>query len=249
MYAITEKCSTKGWIETEMTWARASARDRPYYIRKHATNASQYSRGDPLRSPWPGLSLETGLCALDGGAAGSLGLLLRLCRGLIGVVALLGRALEDVVGGIGSQRLDADQFPSLFAQAVEIATRERRIALIVALERLVALRRSTPAIINICDFICPLLCHTCAAPFWFSEKSRQMLVKPGRRSAPLLLTCEYIVVRACWRRPRRHIRCLRGPEQPFFSMPRTPVDERPFRSVDDEPTPGSTHKDNAGHRG
>jgi len=41
-----------GAIENFSPSSRATARDRPYYTRA-CQGDSPYSRGDPLRSPWP----------------------------------------------------------------------------------------------------------------------------------------------------------------------------------------------------
>ena len=94
----------------------------------------------------------------DGWSTAGRGCLLASCgRSLLREIALLRWALEDVVGRVSGQRLNANQFPTFLAKRVEVAT-SKGAAPLVADERLQTLAGDAPAIINIRNFISPLLC-------------------------------------------------------------------------------------------
>src|SRR5258707_1427009 len=77
---------------------------------------------------------------------------------LLDEIALLGDALEDVVGGIACQRLNTHQFPTIFAQRIHIAARKGASALVIRAKSLQTFAGNAPPVIDIRNFICPS-CH------------------------------------------------------------------------------------------
>src|SRR5579875_587459 len=122
-------------------------------------------------------------------------------EGRIGEIALLRGPLKDVVGRIAGERLNADQFPAIFAQTVEVAARERTAAL-VANQRLYALGRDAATIINIHNLVGPLLCH---AVYSFLQRGRYA----RKLARPLLLSLRV-------ENPHNHIRWSGHP--PVFAQ-------------------------------
>src|SRR5579859_6954467 len=88
-------------------------------------------------------------------------LLLSSSGSLGGEFTFLCGTLENVVGRISCQWLNAHKLPAIFAKAIHVAASKRatplgRTLLIYANQRFNPFNRNTPTIINICNLVRPL---------------------------------------------------------------------------------------------
>src|SRR5262249_4768430 len=91
------------------------------------------------------------------GCFGFGGLLRCLLMRHVSEIAFLCGTLENVIGRIGRQGLNAHKLPALLTKSTHIATGERATPLIRSYERFDSFDRDTPTVVNIYYLICPLI--------------------------------------------------------------------------------------------